>query len=716
MSDRAGTTDMTDDGAIDLRALGRAIAARKWWIIAPTAAIVVATALYVSAVRPRYTADAKVFLDNQESYYTRPDKSERDAAPTLDPEAVASQVQIVTSREVAREAIRVLNLVGDPEFDPLAKGMSALDRIAVLLGLQRNPANLTPEDRTLETYYARLQVFQVPRTRVLAIEFTSERPELAARAANVIAEQYIRLRSNVKKGDALKARDWLAETIRTLKPRVEAAHLAVARYREGHGLQRGDGERSTVTQELGDLVAKLADARAAQSEAQGKAAMINKLLREGRTFEIPDVAKDELVRRIAEQRVNLRAQLALEMRTLLPGHPRVKELQSQVAELESELRAAAQKTARALENDATLATSKIKFLDAAVQRRRTAAGEGEEKDAALKLLEQEAAALDSQYQSAMAKFNEASARESVDSTPPDVRLVSPATSPQLPSFPKKIPMIVVALLGGLVLSSALVVTRALLNAEARVPRVAPAGAQSLSPSSLPIAGRTGPAAEAKGPEIGAPPVANGRGAQRTGPQFDDLRRAIEALRRDGEATRALVIGLDAREGVLGAVRLARSLARTSRSILIDLGEDAGVSDALGFGGDVPGLAEIADGSASFAETIHRDAGGRLHVLPAGAVTQAADADPDLFFDLLAALSESYENVVIAGPSADRALRQPELLSQVDVVALVAPLDVALGEARRTLETIKRLGVETVVLDSSPAAPRRASAEAARDAA
>ena len=42
-------------------------------------------------------------------------------------------------------------------------------------------------------------------------------------------------------------------------------------------------------------------------------------------MDIPDVAKDELIRRIAEQRVNLRSQLALELRTLLPGPPRIKE-------------------------------------------------------------------------------------------------------------------------------------------------------------------------------------------------------------------------------------------------------------------------------------------------------------------------------------------------------------------------------------------------------
>ena len=45
------------------------------------------------------------------------------------------------------------------------------------------------------------------------------------------------------------------------------------------------------------------------------------MIKSGRTFEIPDVANNELIRRLIEQRINLRAQLALELRTLLPEHP-----------------------------------------------------------------------------------------------------------------------------------------------------------------------------------------------------------------------------------------------------------------------------------------------------------------------------------------------------------------------------------------------------------
>ena len=52
-------------------------------------------------------------------------------------QAVASQVQVVMSRDLARQAIRDLHLVGNPEFDPQVRGVGPLQRLAVLGFRQR---------------------------------------------------------------------------------------------------------------------------------------------------------------------------------------------------------------------------------------------------------------------------------------------------------------------------------------------------------------------------------------------------------------------------------------------------------------------------------------------------------------------------------------------------------------------------------------------------
>lgn len=224
------------ESELDLGGLMRGIARHKRWIIGTTLAAFLLAFAIVSIVTPRYTGEAKVLLETQESYFTRPDKAAPEQLQPLDPEAVQSQVQLVTSRDLARQAIRKLDMLGNPEFDPLANGISPVTRLLVLLGLQRDPRQLSPEDRVLDTYYERLTVYSVAKTRVLSIEFVSSSPEFAARAANTIAELYLNLQAGAKKDNARAAGDWLAPNIDALRTKVAEAEAKVEAFRSDSGL------------------------------------------------------------------------------------------------------------------------------------------------------------------------------------------------------------------------------------------------------------------------------------------------------------------------------------------------------------------------------------------------------------------------------------------------------------------------------------------------
>ena len=182
---RAGERNGDDSsvtGEIDLARIARAISAKRWWVIGPTLAMFAGSAIFVNVVKPRYSAEARVLLENQENFIPRADKTERVAEILPDPEAVQSQIQLLTSRDLARRVIKTLDLQGNDEFDPLAKGMGATTRALVMLGLARDPTQTTPEDRILETFGDKLNVLSPTKTRVLSIEFTSRNPDLAARA------------------------------------------------------------------------------------------------------------------------------------------------------------------------------------------------------------------------------------------------------------------------------------------------------------------------------------------------------------------------------------------------------------------------------------------------------------------------------------------------------------------------------------------------------
>ena len=88
------------------------------------------------------------------------------------------------------------------------------------------------------------------------------------------------------------------------------------------------------------------------------------------------------MRRVADQRVVVRSALAAESRTLLPGHPRIKELEAQLSDIETQLRAAVDKAARGLDNDARVAAQRVANLNALMSDQKHAVGvSGAERDA-----------------------------------------------------------------------------------------------------------------------------------------------------------------------------------------------------------------------------------------------------------------------------------------------------------------------------------------------
>jgi uncharacterized protein involved in exopolysaccharide biosynthesis len=98
---------LAESGDIDLHALGGALARKRGWIVVPTLLALVASVAVVNLITPRYKSESRILIDGRENVFLRPssDRSteERQA---LDPEAVTSQVQLVLSRDLAREIIK----------------------------------------------------------------------------------------------------------------------------------------------------------------------------------------------------------------------------------------------------------------------------------------------------------------------------------------------------------------------------------------------------------------------------------------------------------------------------------------------------------------------------------------------------------------------------------------------------------------------------------
>jgi succinoglycan biosynthesis transport protein ExoP len=621
------------ESELDLAALGQALWARKFAILTVTALAAVLSFLAVSMITPRYKSEARVLIENRETPYNQAqgDRTPERDRTLLDAEAVQSQVQLALSRDLARAIIRDLKFAERPEFNPNAGG-SIMDNLLGVVGLSRARAPMSDEDRILERYFERLAVYQVDKSRVISIEFQSQDADFAARVANAIAEGYLRLQQQAKQDAIKQAGQWLSGEIERLRTRVAEAESKVEEFRVKSNLYVGPNNNTLSAMSLGELNTQLAAARTKKADAETKARIIRDILKSGKPVETSEVLSSDLIRRLNEQLVTLRAQLAEQSSTLLDRHPRIKELQAQIADLELQTRAAADKMARSYENDARIASAQADAILVALDQQKKMSGTLNSQDVQLRALEREAKSQRDLLETYLSRYRDTLARETPDAVQADARIISRAIASTKVHFPKKLPIVFIVTIGALIAMIGFLATAELLRGD--VYRTVAREPQFVEEEA--------PIAPAMPKAVAKPEFAE---SLRTGPltaQVRNMGRGIVIVTRaTNEPSSEL------------AYDLARELAEGgARALFVDLDTETAISQKAGVR---HGIGDLLLGKASFGEAIERDPASRAHILGIGRVMPdvAAVLSADKLAIILGAVAQSYDHVIVATPSLVR---------------------------------------------------------------
>jgi succinoglycan biosynthesis transport protein ExoP len=691
-------------GDLDLRTIWQALVRKRSWIIVPTLVAAAISMGVVNLVTPRYKSEARILIDGRENVFLRPSGERNDERNALDPEAVTSQVQLLLSRDLARDVIKQNKLAERPEFDPVLSGLSPLKSLLALVGIGRDPFSMTPEERVLDAYFDRLTAYAVDKSRVVVIEFQSRDPELAARVANSIAEGYLIMQQGARQNQAKSAGQWLSGEIDGLRKKVADAESRVEDFRSKSSLFIGTNNTTLSNQQMGELNTQLNNARALKSDAESKAQAIREMLQTGKPIEASEVLNSELIRRLSEQRVTLRAQLAEQSSTLLDGHPRIKELKAQLSDLDRQIRDEASKVSRSLENDARIASSRVDGLSANLEQLKRQATSTNGQDVQLRALEREAKAQRDLLESYLARYREATTRENIDAAPADGRIISQAIVSNTPAYPKKMPIVLIATLATLMLTAGCVATGELLRVTA--PAAMPSAAvRTVAAASEPVA-----PSEPMAPLVASPSPELAAG-------IGEIEQLAQELRTAGEAARKITV-LGTGEGAnitLTALTLARMLARTAKVVLVDLSVSSPTLTAVSVDATAPGLADLMLNEASFGQVITRDRLSRVHLVNAGrpGTDRALLQSPRLTL-ALDALLRVYDHVLL---DAGKATDLPAELLTAQARAVVVPDSSMIAEARTEMcDQLKAVGFSTVTMLSGPSLPSDVEAPGPRVAA
>ena len=655
----------------DIREILGRLGRRKWTIVGTTALLMLAAALVVLQLTPRYRAETQIMIEPRQQRVV--DVEEVLSGLNGERETIESERRVIASRTLAEKAIARLGLGRDAEFNPALREAhpllrmlkplvgappdgTALGQVSAiwrdLAGSGRTGQPQTPEEifeneraRVIDSFLDNLEVLPDGRSRVITIAFTAERPELAARIANTIADLYLVEQLEAKYEATRRATEWLNERTAELRERVRASEDAVEAFRRQAGLIEGRGG-TLATQQVAELNTQLILARTTRAEAEARLRQVQSLLGgQGGVESAAEVLSSPLIVRLKEQEAEIMRRAAELATQYGPKHPRRINVQAELDDIKAKIGLEVQKVVQSLRNEADVARAREASLGASLESLKENVGRASSAEVRLRALEREASANRGLFENFLARLKETAAQQDLHRA--DARIISRADVPEKPSFPRTVPMLAAAFATALIAGVAAALLLDRLDPGFRSP------AQVETWLNI--------------PGLGLIPLLDGRRSFGRGPENDVLDRPTsayaEALRTlhtalllsdvERPPKTVLITSSTPREGKSTiALSVARLTAKAGRKVLLI---DADLRRPRA-GGALqlkarPGLADLLARPADWQRAIQRDKASGLDVLTAG---ESAASPPDLFGSeqmraLLAELSEAYELVILDSP-------------------------------------------------------------------
>ena len=703
------------DVDIDLGGLLGAIWRSRMRVLLATVACAGIAFAGASLVTPRYKSEARLLIETREpAFTTGSDRMQgREQPPVLDELGIASQVQLLHSADLIKQVARNMKLYELEEFDPAAKP-SAIADLLVLFGLKKSPLDVEPEERVLKEFTDKLVVYQVERSRVIGIEFSSKDPRLAAEIPNEMAKVYLSLQSGAKLDTNSEATRWLEPEIANLREKVREAEQKVAEYRSQSDLLPTGENSNFASRQLNDISTELARVRGERANADARAESVRTVLKTGGAPDtLADVVGSQMIQRLKESQAQIQGQISDLSTSLLDGHPRLKGLRSQLAGIQGQIRAETQKILSSLENEAKTAQLRETQLLQQLNTVKANSARAGEDEVGLKALEREAAAQRQLLETYLARYREATSRTDRGSTPADARIISAAVEPSEVAFPKIVPITIVGGVAGFMLSAITVLLAELFSGRALKPvgagavmparreeetvedtRVPEVAAEEPDDQRIPDVHRDPVARFDRGPvgDTHAPAkslladMEPSEDEEKAGLESeDDLPLDAADLEEEdaefsiGSVARYMIennisvavsVSPSGDRGSTAAVMLARRIAEAHRrTLVVDLTGSACPTRLMAQSAHMPGITDFLVGDAVFGDIIHGDRLSGAHIIPRGnANIKRAMRGIDRLAMVISSFADAYDTVIVeCGPAEVEGVRRLTRDQETDVI-------------------------------------------------
>ncbi len=741
---------LTQDDDIDVIGLFAALKRRWWLVLLITILTSVGLFLFLSAIPPRYDSNARIIIENKDNSFNRTinDNGGQQTNNQFDEEAIRSQVEVISSDKIALEIIAQLDLENSNEFNE----SGFFDAIGDLFAGEDKPA-FEPNDNAisssqsaaLDKFKKRLTVYPIEKSRAIVIEFWSTNPNTALEVPNRIAQEYVKIQEDKKKKLTKDAKVWLNPVVNEYRQKLEEAEAEVAAFRAKEDILRSGGSnQSLATQQLSEISTELSRLRAQRSSAQAKVSSIRAALKSGASLDaIPEVIASPLIQRLREREAEIRSQISDLSTTLLPNHPRLKSLNSQLNDFERQIRGAANNILKSLENNVNLTRETEADLAKEIGRLKDEVTRVNKEEVRLDALVRKA----DSYRELLSEYEkrnlEALSRSNF--TPIDAEIYPSRSMPSEPYFPKVIPFTIAGAVAALILSILGVLAITLISSigNTRAPKQVRAEDDiHLDGASLNVEEENATLAQApEQVEVEEKPTranpfaqleqiitgkSNSRQAeyqqanvelkQTAGPlkmqpqesapapkqssktEFNAIavRYAASVFQDLGEG-RIVVASPGGDRGSKTAWILARQMDRGGENgvVIIDLSGGGATADEMLGGNELPGIFNLVSGAVSVSNIIYRDQMSGVHVVPSGTLFHGGPAqDMQTMSDIIDAIAMSYDYCIVDCGGAD--LEGINLVATDDSVVIISGIGARLDDCKNLEDELKADGFKDIL--------------------
>jgi capsular exopolysaccharide synthesis family protein len=434
-----------------------AIIIKHWKSAVAVAVLVVAGMMYQTfATVPLYRAQARIQIDEEQT--TAQTDFKESSLVYSDPEPYyQTQYKILQGRDLALHAVKRLKLETVPEFNgrgatpPFLTQVIGRIKAKITAPFRGNPGAALPgpvqpvtENQQAAAFLGRIQVVPVRGSRLVDVYFVSADPQFAARAVNVVAEEYVNENLEFRLSNTDKTLQWLTEEVAKQQNVVQASERMLAEYRENQNALSLEDRQNIIVSRLNQVNDAASRARTTRIQ---KEALYNQVVGAKDRESLTMIAANPFVQQLKTRIVELqRDKVRLEER-YGDKHPDVQRVNGQTIDAQRQLDAEIDRSVAAIKSDYQAALDEEKQLARDLEGQKGQATDLNRKSIDYSVLQREAESNRQVYESLLQREKEL--RVVSNSRANNVRLLDSAEVPGSPFTPNTRRAWIMALLFGL---------------------------------------------------------------------------------------------------------------------------------------------------------------------------------------------------------------------------------------------------------------------------